>query len=119
MGTVKTNRELMKNGQAPFVYVTAADGKKVLTQIELHHATQEETKKGAVYFTGEERDGGIIEVPSYIHKTYNGILHIGVESSFRKDVVTGKKSFESAKYDNFRKKYWKDRLKQLEQSKAE
>lgn len=109
-----TNRELMKNGQAPFVYVTAENGDKILSQIELHHATQVETQKGSAYFNEEERDGAIIEIPSYIHKTHNRILHIGVEGSFRVDDTTGGKSFESAKFDNFRKKYWKERLKQLE-----
>lgn len=113
----KTNRELMQNGQAPFVYVTTNSGEKILSQIELHHSTQEETQKGSVYFTGEERDGSIIEIPSYIHKTHKGILHIGVEGSFRVDDMTGKKSFEAAKYDKFRKKYWKDRLRQLEKIK--
>lgn len=110
----KTNRELMKNGQAPFVHVTTQSGEKILTQIELHHSTQVETQKGSIYFNGEERDGAIIEVPSHIHKTYKGILHISEEGSFRVDVVTGGKSFESAKYDNFRKKYWRKRVKQLE-----
>ena len=112
----KTNRELMKNGQAPFVYVTTPDGKRILTQIELHHSTQVETQKGSGYFNGEERDGSIIEVPSSVHKTYHKVLHINKKGSFRVDDKTGGKSLDGEKYEKFRKKYWKDRLKQLEQS---
>lgn len=110
----RTNRELMENGQAPFVYVKTNEGERILSQIELHHVTSQETSKGSGYFNGEDRDGSIMELPSYIHKTYNGILHIGRERSFRVDDVTGGKSYESAKYTKFRNKYWKERLKQLE-----
>ena len=109
-----TNRELMKAGKAPFVYVTTVDGKQVLIQLELHHATQQETIKGNKYFNGEERDGSIIEIPSITHKTYHKVLHFYRDVSFRVDKRTGGKSFDNMKYIKFRRNYWKDRLKRLE-----
>jgi len=109
-----TNRELMKKGQAPFVLVKTKDGKWILSQVELHHTTSQETYSGAEHFTGKEQDGTLMEVPSYIHKTNHGVLHINQgEGSFRTDDKTGGKSFDAHKYDRFRRKYWKERLKQL------
>lgn len=109
-----TNRELMKRGRAPFVLIQTSDGQWILSQIELHHITSQETYSGAEHFTGKEQDGTLMEVPSYIHKTHHGTLHINQrEGSFRKDDATGGKSFDAHKYNRLRRKYWKDRLGQL------
>lgn len=108
-----TNAGLMKDGAAPFVRITDGSGNTIYSQVELHHGTMQETIHGSSYFTGKERDGAILEIPSSIHrgKGKSGVLHIS-GTSFRKD-FQGKKSMDEVKYEKFKKQYWKDRLKQL------
>lgn len=110
-----TNRELMKKGSAPFVYVKDEAGNRILVQIELHHITSQETSKGSVYFTGRERDGSIAEVPSSIHKKQKKVIHVSLkDGSFRVDDLLGGKSFDANKFEKFRKIYWKKRLEKIE-----
>nr|WP_302937070.1 HNH/ENDO VII family nuclease [Megamonas funiformis] len=83
-----TNRDLALKGQSPY----ANDR----TLIELHHLTQKEP-------------GAMVEIPASTHDKYSGILHGLVENgkSFRRNPVLNKQ------YNNFRRKYWRWRVKNI------
>ena len=83
-----TNRDLALKGQSPY----ANDR----TLIELHHLTQREP-------------GAMVEIPASTHDKYSGILHGLVENgkSFRRNPVLNKQ------YNNFRRKYWRWRVKNI------
>lgn len=106
-----TNLDLMKKGNAPFVWVTHSDGSKSLVQVELHHLSGEETHHGSTYFTGSESDGSIVEIASTAHDAYSKQLHIS-GPSFRRD-ADGNKTEDGAKYENFRSAYWKHRAQKF------
>lgn len=102
-----TNLNLMRSGKAPFIALTHADGSKSLVLVELHHLSGEETRRGSAYFTGAERDGSLVEIPSTTHDAYSSQLHMG-SPSFRRD-AQGNKTEDATKYDAFRSMYWKHR----------
>ncbi|APM41165.1 hypothetical protein BS101_02520 [Clostridium kluyveri] len=83
----RSNRELAKQGNAPFHTDDA--------RIELHHLTQTEP-------------GGMVEIPGSLHDDYTNTLHGLVEDggSFRNNPVLDKQ------YNNFNSKYWRWRIKQ-------
>ena len=111
-----TNMELMENGGAPFVLVKDDSGNVTLVPVELHHLDGRETISGAEYFTGDRRDGSMVEIPCTVHGEYSGILHIGGHSSFRVD-AEGKKTRDAAKYEAYRKKHWKERAQRFREVK--
>ncbi|MFC4076161.1 HNH/ENDO VII family nuclease [Salinithrix halophila] len=85
-----TNFQLAKAGRPPI----GTDGK----QIELHHVIQKEA-------------GPMVEIMELTHDQYHKQLHglIGNGKSFRNDPVLGKQ------YNNFRKKYWRWRARQMQE----
>ncbi|OYD09936.1 hypothetical protein CHM34_00010 [Paludifilum halophilum] len=85
-----TNLQRMKKGRPPI----GPDGK----QIELHHVIQKEA-------------GPMVEIMELTHDQYHKQLHKLVEdgNSFRNDPVLSKQ------YDNFRRKYWRWRYKQVKE----
>ena len=110
-----TNLELMKAGKAPFILAANSDGRQVLVPVELHHLTAEETCHGSTYFTGAERDGSLVEIAATTHDAYSSQLHMN-DTSFRRD-ADGNKTEDGAKYENFRKAYWKHRAEKYLQGK--
>lgn len=102
-----TNLELMRDGDAPFVRYTYADGSTGLVQLELHHLTGEETLHGSRHFQGVDKDGSIAEIFDVTHDRYNRQLHLGTPS-FRRG-VRKEKTADGAKYEKFRGTYWKNR----------
>lgn len=88
VNTNMTNWQLIKKGYAPY----ARDG----SRIELHHLLQVEP-------------GNMVEIPGSLHDKYTKQLHGMVEygGSFRNNPVLEKQ------YNNFRKKYWKQRYNDL------
>ena len=106
-----SNLELMKKGNAPFVWASASDGRQTLVQVELHHLSSEETHHGSTYFTEKESDGSLVEIASTTHDAYSKQLHIP-GPSFRHD-GEGNKTADGAKYNNFRSAYWKHRAQKF------
>ncbi|NPC93609.1 hypothetical protein HOO54_15545 [Bacillus sp. WMMC1349] len=80
-------------GRAPF----AVDKNGIESQIELHHLIQKES-------------GNMVEIVATTHDEYKKILHGFIEDgdSFRNDEILDKQ------YNNFRKKYWIWRSKNLD-----
>lgn len=106
-----TNRELMEKGNAPFLKETDEQGNTQFVKVELHHVTGQETNKGEQFFNERSRDGAMVEISSKTHKEYHKVLHISLDSSFRKIGKTKVKSPDAIKYEKFRRQYWKDRAK--------
>lgn len=108
--TAMTNRELMEQGRAPFVKIKGGRG---YSPVELHHTSMLETQRGYSFFNQEDRDGPICELPKYIHrgKGKSRVIHIKGRS-FRV-AISGGESYDSAKYKAFKKKYWKERIKEI------
>lgn len=102
-----TNQELMRKGQAPFIPQRLSDGSTVLAQVELHHLSGEETQHGSQFFRGEDVDGSMVEISHLTHDKYDRQLHLGTPS-FRKG-YRKQKSEDAAKYESFRKSYWRNR----------
>jgi len=107
-----TNLELMRNGNAPFIPHRLADGSTVLAQVELHHLSGEETQHGSRYFRGADVDGSMVEISHLTHDRYNRQLHMGTPS-FRRG-CRKEKTADGAKYDSFRRSYWRNRAKKFE-----
>ena len=107
--------ELMLDGKAPFVKSTDANGQTQYVQIELHHLSGRETLRSSQYFGSGFADGSLVEIASTVHDKYDSILHIPKNrgESFRVDTLTGGKSEDAKKYDNFRKGYWKHRAEEF------
>ncbi|WP_246064896.1 HNH/ENDO VII family nuclease [Melghirimyces algeriensis] len=84
-----SNLQLAKKGRAPI----GPDG----NQIELHHVIQKET-------------GPMVEIMELTHDQYHRQLHglVGNGRSFSNDPVLDKQ------YNNFRKKYWRWRARQIQ-----
>lgn len=116
----KTNLELMEEGKAPFVAVKNAAGQTVYVQVELHHLTGQEKRKGAGYFDLENPGGSLVEIPAHIHDGYDGILHIpkAPGESFRVD-CDGEKSEDAENYEAFRREHWKERAREFRRKKPE
>lgn len=108
-----TNLELMKLGKAPFIQECDQHGQITLVPVELHHLSGREGIGGTEYFTGEARDGSIVEISAVTHDRNKRILHMGTPS-FRVG-IDGKKSRDAYKYAAFRTNYWKDRAKKYEE----
>ena len=86
----KSNRELMKKGNSPYI---VNDG--VESKVELHHLIQKEP-------------GGMVEIAELTHDKYDSTLHglVGNGNSFRNDPELEKM------YNNFRSNYWKMRARE-------
>lgn len=85
---VWTNLELMKMGKAPI----GPDGKP----INLHHLLQ-------------TPDGPVAEVTHELHFGYYKILHVNVGSKYPSGI-------DRHKFKNWKKRYWKERAKDFEES---
>ncbi|WP_319801616.1 HNH/ENDO VII family nuclease, partial [Bhargavaea beijingensis] len=85
----KSNRELMKKGNSPYIVKAGVESK-----VELHHLIQKEP-------------GGMIEIAELTHDKYDFTLHglVGNGNSFRNDPELEKI------YNNFRGNYWKMRAR--------
>lgn len=119
----RRNIDRMRAGLAP--YVVGKSGK--LERVELHHLTSEEFDHGSVFFTGQKRDGSLVELPTSLHRgeKYNKVLHgLNIGMSFRKnfDFEKGEdgklkkhlvKSDGAKHYQSFRRQYWKLRAAQF------
>lgn len=100
-----TNRELVENGNNPFVEIVDENGSTRIEQIEYHHVTGEESVKGSKFFTGEEYDGSVVELPHSLHVKYHAkVRRIKSGYSFRND------PYQRKKFNAFKKKYLKDRF---------
>jgi hypothetical protein len=112
----KTNLELMRNGNAPFVLTDKGE----LSQINLHHLSGIETVHGEAFFNSAYPQGGMAEVAGKKHQSDYKILHIPKDknSSFRVDVRTGGRSPDAAQYDKFRERYWQTRAKEIDDARA-
>ncbi|SUO96071.1 HNH/ENDO VII family nuclease [Suttonella ornithocola] len=92
---MRTNAERMKKGEAPYVW---KNGK--YEQLQLHHSRQD--SRGALY-----------ELTEPVHQTKKGVggkaLHPYGNSSQHPERPVNRPAFNQD-----RKQYWKDRLKQLE-----
>lgn len=118
-----TNLVLMQKGQAPFIENKDDEGRIFLDQIELHHLTGNETMRFGNGSGGTADNGTLVEIPASVHDKWNRVLHEG-QPSFRKGVrikrkVDGSirriapKSFDSKKFEAFRRIYWKKRAQEL------
>ena len=110
-----TNLELMRQGKAPFIPHTMEDGTVVLAQVELHHLTGKETQHSSRFFRdGQDLDGSMMEISHLTHDKYDRQLHLGTPS-FRRG-RRKEKTADGAKYDSFRRSYWKNRAKKFEET---
>jgi hypothetical protein len=110
-----TNLELMRQGKAPFIPHTMEDGTVVLAQVELHHLTGKETQHSSRFFRdGQDLDGSMMEISHLTHDKYDRQLHLGTPS-FRRG-RRKEKTADGAKYNSFRRSYWKNRAKKFEET---
>ena len=121
-----TNLERMREGKSPVIEMRDEDGNVTYDKIELHHLTGEEIYKGSEFFTGESRDGTLVEIRASKHDEYSSTIHNlnYKDVSFRTEIVentdeegnvvrTREKTGENKHYDLTRKNYWKDRAEDM------
>lgn len=124
----ETNLERMQSGKSPVIQRQGENGIVTYDKIELHHLTSEEQQRGSQFFSGERRDGTLVEIAGSVHDKYKKQLHAINEpnNSFRKlrvetesedgQTVRNKvKSHDATQYEKFRSQYWKNRAYEITQ----